>query len=195
LEFVDDRVSHGALRRANGPRFLAQPDEVASVVLGKSTRAVFALTCCVELLTLAHYRQSIEPDAELSELWKDVFVFHSREESQHAILDELEWVREDSRISARERAVGVADLIDLVAAVDGILQAQVVSDADCFVRVCGRALSAAEIAAIRSTFLRAYRYQYIGSGVADEKFQRILAGMIDAEHSAKIGAALGPILG
>ena len=32
----------------------------------------------------------------LSELFKDVFLFHWREESQHAILDELEWVRHDA---------------------------------------------------------------------------------------------------
>ena len=41
---------------------------------------------------------------ELSELWKDVFLFHWREESQHAILDEMEWharEREAHREAAR----------------------------------------------------------------------------------------------
>jgi hypothetical protein len=56
-----------------------------------------------ELFTLAHYRASIENDAGLSELWKDVFRFHWMEESQHAVLDELEWRREDARIGAAER--------------------------------------------------------------------------------------------
>ena len=37
--------------------------------------------------------------AALSELWKDVFLFHWKEESQHAILDELEWQREDAKLT------------------------------------------------------------------------------------------------
>ena len=76
-----------------GYRFDVDPNAVARAVLGKSTWAVLGLTLDIELFTQLHYRQSIEPDAELSELFKDVFLFHWREESQHAILDELEWVR------------------------------------------------------------------------------------------------------
>ena len=62
---------------------------------------MLALTCHIELFTQAHYRQSIEPDTELSDVWKDVFLFHWKEESQHAILDELEWKREDAKLNAR----------------------------------------------------------------------------------------------
>jgi hypothetical protein len=65
---------------------------------------VLGLTCLIELFTQAHYRQSIAPDPDLSELYKDVFLFHWREESQHAILDELEWVREHERLSTDEPA-------------------------------------------------------------------------------------------
>ena len=79
----------------------AEPNAVARAVLGKSTWAVLALTLDIELFTQAHYRASIEPDANLSELWKDVFLFHWREESQHAILDELELV--DGGRQARRR--------------------------------------------------------------------------------------------
>ena len=62
----------------------ADPDAVARAVLGKSTWAVLALTLDIELFTQAHYRASIEPQHDLSALWKDVFLFHWREESQHA---------------------------------------------------------------------------------------------------------------
>ena len=72
-------------------------------MLGKSTWAVLALICHIELFVLAHYRESIEPDGEVSELWKDVFLFHWREESQHAILDELEWQREDASSTPEQR--------------------------------------------------------------------------------------------
>jgi hypothetical protein len=204
VRFTDEELKHQELFRrleamvgsgmAPGYSFLPQPNEVAGAVLGKSTWAVLALTCCIELFTQAHYRQSIEPDPELSELWKDVFLFHWREESQHAILDELEWVREDSKLAAQERDAGVTDLIALVGAVDGILQAQAASDAACFVATCGRPLAATETAVVGSTFLRAYRWQYIGSGVTDARFQKILGGMIDARQLARIQTALAPIL-
>ena len=90
---------------------------------------MLALTCHIELFVLSHYRQSIDPDSELSALYKDVFFFHAREEAQHAILDELEWRRENEKISLEERDRAVDDLIGLVAAVDGILQVQAQSDA------------------------------------------------------------------
>jgi len=51
---------------------------------------VSALTRDIELFAQLHHRQRIDPDTGLSELFKDVFHYHWKEESQHAILDELE---------------------------------------------------------------------------------------------------------
>ena len=204
VRFTDEELKHQELFRRlelmtasgmpAGYSFAPQPNDVAAAVLGKSTWAVLGLTCFIELFTQAHYRQSIEPDPGLSELCKDVFLFHWREESQHAILDELEWLREDSKLTARQRDAGVDDLIALVGAVDGIVQMQAAADAACFLSACGRELSDAEAAAVRQSFLRAYRWQFIGSGVADNRFQKILGGMIDESQGARIGAALEPIL-
>lgn len=145
------------------------------------------------LLTQAHYRHSIESDAELSEVWKDVFLFHWKEESQHAILDELEWKREDEKLSAEQRDHAVTDLIELVAAVDAILQMQAAADADYFLRVCGRPFDTAQVQRLRDTMLKAYRWQYIVSGVQDERFQKILGGMITEAQMRRVGAALAPI--
>jgi hypothetical protein len=203
VRFIDEELKHQELFRRiermiaqgmpGGYAFLPKPDEVANAVLGKSTWAVLALTCHIELFTQAHYRQSIEPDGELSELWKDVFLFHWKEESQHAILDELEWQRENARLSPGERDQGVTDLIALVGAVDGILQAQAGADSDYFLKVCGRKMGAGEAEKVRHTMLKAYRWQYIVSGVQDERFQKILGGMVSAEQMERIGAALAPI--
>ena len=155
---------------------------------------MLALICHIELFVLAHYRQSIEPDGELSELWKDVFMFHAKEESQHAILDELEWQREDAKLTAAQRDQAVTDLIDLVAAVDGILQMQAAADVDYFLRVCGRTFDKKRVQQVRDAMLEGYRWQYIGSGVQDERFQKILGGMITDAQMQRIGAALKPIL-
>jgi hypothetical protein len=177
-----------------GYGFVPKPNDVASAVLGRSTWAVLALTCNIELFTLAHYRQSIEPDTQLSELWKDVFLFHAREEAQHAILDELEWRREDGRLTGAQRDAGVTDLIALVGAVDGIVQAQADADARYFLSVCGRTLDAGEAHAVHATFLRAYRWQYIGSGASDPRFTEVLGELVSPAQLARIQAALAPLL-
>jgi len=204
VRFTDEELKHQELFRRleamtaagmpHGYRFAPRPNDVAQVVLGRSTWAVLGLTCHIELFTQAHYRQSIEPGAELSELWKDVFRYHWLEESQHAILDELEWRREDAGLTTEQRDAGVADLIELVAAVDGIVQVQAAADAEYFAAVCGRVLSRSEEEAVGATFLQAYRWQYIGSGVSDERFLKILGGLVDARQAARIQAALEPIL-
>jgi hypothetical protein len=164
-------------------------------VLGKRSWAVLALICHIELFVLAHYREAIEPDAALSPLWKDVFTFHAREESQHALIDELEWKREDAKLSAAERDAAVEDLIALVGAVDGILQMQAKADALYFLAIASRSFTAEAASAIEDTFLAAYRWQYIVSGVQDERFQAILGGMVTEAQMQRIGAALAPILG
>jgi hypothetical protein len=204
VRFTDEELKHQELFRRMermaaagmpaGYVFLPQPNDVARAVLGSSSWAVLALICHIELFVLAHYRQSIEPDAGLSELWKDVFLFHAREESQHAILDELEWKREDARLSAAQRDAAVNDLIGLVGAVDGILRSQAASDAHYFLEVAGRTFATGEAQAIGATFLAAYRWQYIGSGVQDARFQEILGGMLTEVQLQRIGAALSPIL-
>src|SRR5262247_701380 len=204
VRFTDEELKHQELfRRVEamvvvdmpvGYTFLPQPNEVANAVLSKSTWAVLGLTCNIELFTQAHYRQSIEPDAALSELWKDVFLFHWKEESQHAILDELEWLRENDKLTPDERDAAVSDLIDLVGAVDGILQVQAKADADYFFQVCGRTFDAAQEQQVRDTMLQAYRWQYIVSGVTDDRFLKILRGMITEAQFGRIGAALAPIM-
>ena len=204
VRFTDEELKHQELFRRieamiapampAGYTFLPEPNAVASAVLSKCTWAVLALTCDIELFTQAHYRQSIEPDRDLSELWKDVFLFHWKEESQHAILDELEWQRENAKLTPGERDRAVTDLIDLVAAVDGILQVQAKADTDYFLRVCGRPFDKVQVQQLGDTLLKAYRWQYIGSGVQDERFQKILGGMITEAQMQRIGAALTPLM-
>jgi hypothetical protein len=204
VRFSDEELKHQELfrrldammaaRMPAGYRFGAEPNAVAGVVLGKSTWSVLALTCLIELFTQAHYWQSIEPDAALDPLWKDVFLFHWKEESQHAILDELEWKRENAKLDGAARDAAVADLIALVGAVDGILQAQSAADAAYFARACGRNVDREEEARVAAALLKAYRWQYIVSGVQVPHFGAILAGMVDAAQHGRIAAALAPLL-
>ena len=176
-----------------GYRFLLQPDEVARAVLGKSTWSVLALTCHIELFTQTHYRESISPDPELSPLYKDVFLHHWKEEAQHAILDELEWLREDQRLNPAERDAAVDDFIALVGAVDGILVMQSEADTAYFIARAGRSFSNEEARKIRATVLRAYRHQYIFSGVRETRFVEILGSLISADQMTRIEGALSTL--
>ncbi len=203
VRFSDEEIKHQEMFRriermvaegmAEGYAFLPEPNAVASVVLGKCNWAVLALTCHIELFVLAHYRESIDPDPNLSPLWKDVFLYHWREESQHAVLDELEWTRENARLTPEQRDRGVDELIELVAAVDGILQSQSQSDADYFLRICGRSFGRDDAQRIRDSVLDAYRWQYIVSGVQG-RFGEVLGRFVTAAQQERIGNALAPIL-
>jgi hypothetical protein len=171
----------------------ADADAVAQQVLAQSDWAVLALTLDIELFSQAHYRASIEPDANISELWKDLFLFHWREESQHAILDELELLREDARLDHAQRDVAVDQLIALVGAVDGMVQAQAAADADYFVAIAGTAFSASQQQQIHASVLKAYRWQYIVSGASEPRFQKVLFGLVDEAQGARIQASLAPL--
>jgi hypothetical protein len=203
VRFSDEELKHQALFRRidtmigdvlpQGYRFDVDPNSVAHAVLGKSTWAVLALTLDIELFTQLHYRQSIDPDSELSELFKDVFLYHWKEESQHATLDELEWVRHDAGLTAEQRDRAVDEFIELVAAVDGILKAQAAADAGYFAANCGRAVDNTETRAIEAAFLKAYRWQYIHSGAQHPHFGKVLSSQITEDQGHRIQGALATL--
>ena len=204
IRFSDEELKHQELFRRvealaaaempEGYRVAADANEVAKIVLSKSTWAVMALTYHVEIFTQVHFKASIEPVADLSELWKDVFLFHWKEESQHAVIDELEWRREDAKVSDNDRDKSVTDLIDLVVAVDGILQAQADADADYFLASIERDLDASQAQTVKDMILEAYRWQYIVSGVKDGRFLAVLTELIDEHQTKRVTEALGPLM-
>ncbi len=205
VRFSDEEMKHQELfrriellvadRMPPGYVFAVAPNDVAAFVLGKCTWAVLALTCHIELFTQAHYRASIDGADGLSALYKDVFLFHWKEESQHAIIDELEWQREDAKLaSAAARDAAVDDLIALVGGVDGILQAQANSDVAYFLSVTGIDPAAPRAGAIRATVLKAYRWQYIVSGVMEPRFQKILGSFVNEVQMQRVQGALAPLM-
>jgi hypothetical protein len=205
VRFSNEEIKHQELFRRMeemigkqmpaGYRQVADPNYVARVVLAASTWAVLALTCHIELFVQAHYAESIAPREELCPVFKDVFKYHWTDECQHVMLDELEWTAEHAMLPSSERDQAVDDLIALVAAIDGILQAQAQADASYFIRNVGRSLTAQEAAQTEVTLLAAYRWQYIISGVQHPHFGRLLTSMTTPEQMSRIQEALAPIVG
>ena len=204
VRFTDEELKHQALFRKletmmddvmpAGYAFDHDANAVAELVLSKSTWAVLGLTCHIELFTQWHYKQSIAPDSELSELYKDVFLFHWKEESQHAILDELEWEAEDKRLTFAERDRAVDDLIALVGAIDGLLQAQAAADTAYFEKLVGARVPQTTLARVAAATLEAYRYQYIVSGVKTGRFGELLFSKLTETQQKRVADALAPLL-
>jgi hypothetical protein len=203
IRFSDEELKHQELFRrietmmANGMpegyKFLPDPDEVAAAVLQNSTWAVLALILEIELFTQEHYKQSIEPEENLSELYKDIFLFHWKEETTHAMMDELEWPREDSKLSAEERDRAIDELIAIVGDVDGILKSQSAADVDYFRKICDRSFTDDEIKGIKDGVLRAYRWQYIFSGVEHPRFQKLFIDLTTEDQRQRINNALASL--
>jgi DNA-binding Lrp family transcriptional regulator len=203
VRFSDEELKHQELFRRvekmmadgmpEGYTFLPDPNEVAAAVLEKSSWAVMALTFEIELFTQAHYKESIEPDENLSELYKDLFLFHWKEETTHAMMDEIEWPRLDKKIAAAERDRAVDEVIELVSDVDGILQAQRKADVEYFTKVCSGSFSKDEIEHIEAVVLQAYRWQYIFSGVGHLRFQKLLKELTTQDQRKRLNEALESI--
>lgn len=205
VRFSDEELKHQELFRRieqmiaekmpPGYHYAPKPNDVAGAVLSKSTWSVLGLTLLIELFTQSHYLESIQPDENSSPLYKDVFLYHWKEESQHARIDELEWVRVDASISPEERDRAVDDLIALVGAVDGIISAQAKADVDYFLRISRTTFSQENIARLQEGVLAAYRWQYILSGAGIPRFQKVLRSLTTDAQLRRIEDAVAPLAG
>lgn len=206
-QFTEGRIKHQALfaRLAQiaapghpaGYTFVPEAGALAQAVLAHSSWAALALMLGIEIFTLAHYRASIEPRRPaqaLDPLWADVLLLHWKEESQHAIVDELEWRREHARLDDAGRERGVTDLLSLVGIVDGLLKAQAAADATYFMRCCGRAFDATQAAKVHDLVRRAYRWQYIVSGLQEPRFVQVMKDLVTPAQGQRIAAALRPLV-
>ena len=177
-----------------GYRMTADPNDVAGFMLSRSSWAFMGLSCDIEIFTQSHYKQSIQDDENLSPLYKDVFRYHWMEEAQHATLDELEWQRIHETLTPDEVEQGVNDLIELVQGFDQVLQGQAEADAAYFIESSQRHFPRDQKQQIHHGVLKAYRWQYIVSGVLIERFQRQLSSKISAQQLQRINTALQPLI-
>jgi hypothetical protein len=204
VRMTDEEIKHQELFRRledimaadmpAGYRPAAEPNVVAEAVLAKGTWAVLALTLHIELFTQQHYRASIADEADICELWRDVFLFHWKEESQHAVLDELEFMRADANLTQAERDTAIGELIELVGMVDTMLRGQAAADTTYFLRIADGGYSATEQQTVAATFLKAYRWQYIVSGVMQPRFQKMLFANLSQAQVKRVNEALAPLM-
>lgn len=168
--------------------------DVARAVLSKHTGAVLLLTAAIEWFTQLHYLSSFKDNEALDPFTRHIFKSHWLEESQHARMDHLETLRAFRGIDEKERQAAVDDLIDLVGAVDGLLQQQAGLDVENFERYLDRSLPAPERQRIHARVLDAKRYTFIESGVTHPNFQELFRAVTTPAQQEQVQTALAGLL-
>ena len=168
--------------------------EVARAVLSKHTGAVLLLTAAIEWFTQRHYLTAFKDDETLDPFTKHVFKSHWLEESQHARMDHLETLRAFAGMTEAEKETAIDDLIELVGAVDGLLQQQAGFDLANLERYLGRPLGETTRAEAYASVLRAKRYAFIESGVTHPNFQELFGAVTTPAQQEKVQGALGALL-
>jgi hypothetical protein len=167
---------------------------VARAVLAKHTGAVLLLTAAIEWLTQLHYLSCFDGDEALDPFTKHIFKSHWLEESQHARMDHLETLRAFRSMTEVEKDQAIEDLIELVGAVDGLLQTQAKLDVDNLQACLWRRLGMSERQEIEAAVLAAKRYTFIESGVTHPNFVDLFGLVTTPAQQQKVQQALGALL-
>ena len=182
-ELVNQAIGH-ELKLIDGA------DDVARYVLTKNRGGVLLLIDCIEWFTQYHYTTAFKGDNGLDELTKNIFKAHWLEESQHARLDHLEAARMFAGFDNAERDEAINDLIELVQAVDGLLQKQTAYDIENLERYLGRIFNVGEKKIIYNAELRTKRWVFIESGVVHPRFARLFANVTTPAQQQRVQQAL-----
>lgn len=202
LRVADDALKHQALFRRlalmtvtglpHGYRFGAQDDDLTRAALRQGRWAAQALALALVLAAQAHYRHSLEAAGALCPLWEDVFLFHWKEASQHAVLIELAWHEVHVRGGEREHLQGVDELAGLVDELADAVRHQADADAQFFAQCQAPGLGEADVDLLRRALLQAYRHQFIGSGLCEPRFVNTLRTLVPATQMHKLSVHFAP---
>ncbi len=202
--FASEEVKHMHLFREVGRRvdgklgfpleLIDGQSEVAHAVLSKNRGAVLLLTAAIEWFTQHHYVSSMNHCDELDPLTREIFRCHWMEEAQHARLDHLEAIRLFRDMTAKEREEAIEDFIWLLAAIDGLLEQQVILDFANLGRHLDRTFTDQERQEILVGLLKAKRHSFIESGVTHPNFLELFLSVTTSAQQARVQGAVGLLL-
>jgi hypothetical protein len=109
-------------------------------------------------------------------------------------MDHLETTRAFARMTAAEKDTAIDDLIDLIGAVDGLLQKQAGLDVDNLERYLARSFTETEKQEVYASVLKAKRYTFIESGVTHPNFQALFSEVTTPAQQEKVQTALDALL-
>jgi hypothetical protein len=203
VRFADEEIKHQQLfwryldafkRDFDRPcDVLGSPAAVAQVILSKSAMAVMMVTLHLEIMTQAHYTESVRPDTNLDPLFASLLKHHWLEESQHARIDALELDKLMSQSNAEQIKKAFSDYLELIDAFDGLLANQATMDAESLGRVLERTFTEEEARQLVAAQHAGYRHTFLVSGMVNPLLTRVL-GKMDPDGAvlvAKKAATLG----
>lgn len=191
LDWVGDVLADSM---PSGRRAVAIGPDLAAALPLNSNWVVLALAFHLELTTQAHYRYSADDDQELSSLFKEVSRDLWINESRHAIIDGIEWAREDAELDSVERDGALGELVALFHALDRLLQEQAGYDAEFFLSINGREFGPARQLRLRNALIASYRWQYIEIGLGVTRFSNTLSGFVSDEQFARFQQAMSGLV-
>lgn len=178
LRFGEEEVKHQELFRRTLALFqhgfgsecevLDNAEAVAGVIMSKDPLAVMLVTLHLELMTQAHYTESVRDDAKLDPLFASILKHHWLEEAQHARIDALEVAKLANASTPERIAHAFDDYLELIGAFDGLLAAQAKMDVGNLARATGRDL--ADPTAVETAQHAAYRNTFLVSGMRNRQF-------------------------
>ena len=177
----------------DGYRFESNAQKLATKARIVSDWSILAFAYHAELSSQAHYKQSTSADANISPLFQDLFISHWRKESQNAIVDGIEWAREDAIQTNDERDRAVDGLVTVLTALDEILRIQAEADVDYFLSISDREFGPVRRERLIGATLGAYRWQHILIGLNVPRFENTITSFISAKQYQKISNALSYI--
>jgi hypothetical protein len=166
--------------------------EVAAVVLSKSPLAVMTVTLHLEIMTQAHYTESVRDNDKIDPLFSSLLKYHWLEEAQHARIDALELDKLVSTATPEMITQLFDHYLELGGAIDGLLDAQANMDVDSLSKATGRTFSESERATIHKAQHAAYRQTFLVAGMVNRQFANILEKISPegAKRVAEVAAAL-----
>lgn len=166
---------------------LGAASEVAGVILGKSPLAIMLVTLHLELMTQAHYTESVRGEQNLDPLFCELLRHHWMEEAQHARLDALELDKLLDCSGPDQITTCFDDYMSLIDAFDGLLIAQAKLDVQTLSQALGQTFSETDAETIIKSQHRAYRNTFLISGMTNKSFLETVK-MISPEAAERISA-------
>jgi hypothetical protein len=184
LRFADEEVKHQQMFLRFGEMFergfgsscdlVDSPQAVAEVILSKSPMAVLLVTLHLEIITQAHFVDSMRESEEMEPLFKSLFRYHWMEEAQHAKLDVLELKKLRECASEEQVQQAIDDYFDICDAFGGLLAQQAKLDVVSLQRAVGRTFSPAELDEIEAAQRRSYHRAFLYDGLTSPQFIEFL---------------------
>ena len=184
VRFADEEVKHQQLFVRAGELFdrdfgsacdlTDSPQEVASYILSKSPMAVLMITLHLEIITQAHYVDSVRDNAATDPLFSSLLKHHWLEEAQHAKLDALELEKLRAFASEEQVATAEAEYEELLGAFAGLLGRQATLDVGNLERATGTTYSPELRAEIENAQRLSYWRAFLWYGLTNSQFLEYL---------------------